>query len=267
MGREALDATATAIATRAALAAVVVAAVVILPAVLAGILDHLGRARRLAAVLGRISPPIARRTAASCIAVIAMTSWVGPASAVTSGDRRAPSVRDWLEGPATTSEGPAAPSGTWYPDPADPTGDSGPHGTVGLDDLDARTTTSTVATTTTTRPAPTTTTRRPATRRPRRPSTTTSSPARIPLPYAGTQPADGTPSAPAAPEPADTYTVVPGDCLWTIAAHRLPPTAPASDIDRAWRAIYVANRSVVGSNPNLILPGQVLVLPPLPTSA
>lgn len=267
MGREALDATVTAIATRAALAAVAVAAVVILPAVLAGILDHLGRARRLAAVLGCISPPIARRVAASCIAVAIMAFGAGTASAATSGDRRPPSVREWLEGPS--SDGPAAPSGTWYPDPADPTGDSGPHGTVDLDDLDARTTTSTAATTSTTQPARSTTTRPPTPRRPHRsrPTTTTTWARFTPPPYAGPRDAESTaPSTGTTPAPT-AYTVVPGDCLWTIAAHRLPPTASAAEVDRAWRAIYDANRTVIGSNPDLILPGQVLALPPLPTSA
>ena len=71
MGREALDAAANAIATRAALAAVVVAAVVILPAVLAGFLDHFGRARRSAHLLRRISPPTARRIAAVVVALVA----------------------------------------------------------------------------------------------------------------------------------------------------------------------------------------------------
>lgn len=269
MGREALDATATAVATRAALAAVVVAAVVILPAVLAGILDHLGRARRFAALLRRISPPIGHRIAATCLAGIAVLASAGPSSAATSGDRRIPSVREWLDGTGAA----ARPSGTWYPDPADPTGDSGPHGTIDLDDLDARTTTSTVATTSTTRPAPTMTTRRSTPRRPRRnPSTTTTGRVRfVPPPYAGSGALDagtGTPPVPpAAPPVATTYTVVAGDCLWTIAASRLAPTASAAEIDRAWRAIHDANRSVIGSNPNLILPGQVLELPPLPTSA
>jgi len=269
MGREALDATVTAIATRAALAAVAVAAVVILPAVLAGILDHLERARRLAAALQRISPPVARRMAASCIAVIAMTSWVGQAAAAGPGDQGTPSVREWLDGATTTDLGPAEPNGTWYPDPADPTGDSGPRGTIDLDDLDARTTTSTVATTSTTRPLPPTTLRRSTPRRPRRsrPTTTTTWARFTPPPYAGPRDAESTaPSSGTAPAPT-AYTVVRGDCLWTIAAHRLPPTASAAEVDRTWRAIYDANRTVIGPNPDLILPGQVLELPPLPTSA
>jgi nucleoid-associated protein YgaU len=260
MGREALDALVTTIATRAALAAVVVAAVVILPAVLAGILDHLGRARRSAQVLRRISPPAARRIAAVVIAVATTIAGTGRAAATTTTSAPS-SVRAWLDGPSTTTRiGPAAPSGTWYADPAEPTGDSGPHGTISLDDLDARTTTTT---STTVVPLPTSTTRPVIRHRPRR-STTTTRARFIPPPYAANL---GTPPpAPVAPAPL-TYTVVPGDCLWTIAAHRLPATATAAEVDRAWRAIYDANRAVIGSDPNLIRPGQVLELPPLPTSA
>jgi LysM repeat protein len=72
--------------------------------------------------------------------------------------------------------------------------------------------------------------------------------------------------APAAPAPkpvavappkvtvpaAKTYVVQKGDTLWKIAskfgfAH--------------WRPIYDANRAVIGSDPNLIKPGQILVIP------
>jgi nucleoid-associated protein YgaU len=62
---------------------------------------------------------------------------------------------------------------------------------------------------------------------------------------------------------ASTYTVVPGDCLWAIASHRLGGGATGRDIDRAWRAIYEFNRDAIGSDPNLIHPGLVLALPPL----
>ena len=85
--------------------------------------------------------------------------------------------------------------------------------------------------------------------------------------HAATRSNASSPPAPAAVPEVIRYTVVPGDCLWTIAAHRLAPTASAAEVDRAWRAIYDANRDVIGSDPNLILPGQILELPPLPTSA
>lgn len=59
--------------------------------------------------------------------------------------------------------------------------------------------------------------------------------------------------APAAPQ---TYTVVKGDCLWTIAKRFYGNGA-------LYTVIYEANRSVVGGNPNLIYPGQVLTIPPV----
>lgn len=58
-----------------------------------------------------------------------------------------------------------------------------------------------------------------------------------------------------------TLTVEPGDCLWNIAETLLPSGASDSQIDAAWRALYAANASVVGSDPSLIHPGTVLVLP------
>ncbi|MFG3137713.1 peptidoglycan DD-metalloendopeptidase family protein [Streptomyces sp. NPDC048211] len=57
--------------------------------------------------------------------------------------------------------------------------------------------------------------------------------------------------APAVPKTAGTYTVVPGDTLSDIAyAHG----------SSHWGPLYQANRDVVGANPHLIFPGQVLRL-------
>lgn len=57
--------------------------------------------------------------------------------------------------------------------------------------------------------------------------------------------------------PGDTYVVRPGDSLSSIAlAH--PGTGSLED---RWRALWRANRDVVGDDPNLILPGQALRLP------
>jgi predicted chitinase len=63
-----------------------------------------------------------------------------------------------------------------------------------------------------------------------------------------------------------TYTVAPGDSLWAIAQAKL------GDGSR-WPEIYELNKDVVGENPDLIHPGQVLRLPgagddaPLPAPA
>jgi nucleoid-associated protein YgaU len=57
--------------------------------------------------------------------------------------------------------------------------------------------------------------------------------------------------------------VRPGDCLWSIAAAHLGRDATARSIDRAWRAVYDANRDAVGPDPSLIHPGLILSLPPL----
>lgn len=57
-----------------------------------------------------------------------------------------------------------------------------------------------------------------------------------------------------APAAAQTYTVVKGDCLWNIAKKFYGNGSKYS-------IIYNANRSVIGGNPNLIYPGQVLTIP------
>lgn len=51
-----------------------------------------------------------------------------------------------------------------------------------------------------------------------------------------------------------TYTVVSGDCLWNIAKKFYGNGAQ-------YTKIYDANRGVIGGNPNLIYPGQVLTIP------
>lgn len=51
-----------------------------------------------------------------------------------------------------------------------------------------------------------------------------------------------------------TYTVKAGDTLWTIARRFLGN-------GNRWREIYDLNRSVIGPDPNLLRPGQVLRIP------
>lgn len=72
-------------------------------------------------------------------------------------------------------------------------------------------------------------------------------------PKASVEPQRETVSSPA-PAAAQTYTVVKGDCLWNIAKRFYGNGSKYS-------VIYNANRSVIGGNPNLIYPGQVLTIP------
>lgn len=57
------------------------------------------------------------------------------------------------------------------------------------------------------------------------------------------------------------YVVVSGDTLWDIAAAHLADSADDADIAAAWPDWYAVNRDVIGSDPDLIHPGQVLVAP------
>lgn len=57
-------------------------------------------------------------------------------------------------------------------------------------------------------------------------------------------------------------TVRPGDSLWSLSAARLGPFASDVDIALDWPRIYRANREVIGDNPDLLQPGQILRIPP-----
>lgn len=70
---------------------------------------------------------------------------------------------------------------------------------------------------------------------------------------------DTTPvDSPAAEHTRTQHVVEPGDSLWAIAAAHHPADA---DLDQEWRGIWEHNRAVIGADPGLILPGQVLDLP------
>lgn len=57
-----------------------------------------------------------------------------------------------------------------------------------------------------------------------------------------------------APANSQTYTVANGDCLWSIAKYFYGDGTK-------YTAIYHANNAVIGNNPNLLCPGQTLVIP------
>ena len=82
------------------------------------------------------------------------------------------------------------------------------------------------------------------------------SPKRIVLPEKKEEPAKTQePERPGKPEQTSkTYTVKPGDCLWNIAKKF---DGKGSD----YKKIYNANQGKIGSNPNLIYPGQVFTIP------
>ena len=277
MGREVFDATAAVAASKLAVTAVIIAFVVIFPALLAEILDRIGKARALASFLHRISPPIARRVAAVVLAASVVTTLGAHASAA--DDTGSESVRRWLDSTATTQPAPdssARPEGTWYEDPGDPSGVLGPSGGIDFDDLNNHSSSTSLPTPTTTYASVTPTSRVSATsttkRQPRRltrprSSSNTSAPLRTPSQYPEffpseslIRPGNSAQSAGSAPL---LHSVIHGDSLWGIAAGRLPSTASDQEIDREWRRIYALNKGLIGNNPSMIFPGQVLELPPL----
>jgi nucleoid-associated protein YgaU len=86
---------------------------------------------------------------------------------------------------------------------------------------------------------------------PRRPDTRAAAPA-APAHSSGTASTAGT---------ARTVRVQPGESLWLIAARRLSPHASDSQIAGAWPRWYAANAQVIGDDPALIRPGEVLRAP------
>lgn len=72
-------------------------------------------------------------------------------------------------------------------------------------------------------------------------------------PKASVEPTRPTVNSPA-PSASQTYTVVKGDCLWNIAKKFYGNGSK-------YTVIHNANKGVIGGNPNLIYPGQVLTIP------
>ncbi|MFP3459395.1 hypothetical protein R5O87_00945 [Arthrobacter globiformis] len=68
-------------------------------------------------------------------------------------------------------------------------------------------------------------------------------------------------------EPANARGEVPvraGESLWTIAARELGPSASELEVAARWPLWYQANLNVIGPDPNVLLPGQLLSPPPPP---
>lgn len=72
-------------------------------------------------------------------------------------------------------------------------------------------------------------------------------------PRASVEPKRETNNSPA-PSSAQSYTVKSGDCLCAIARRFYGD-------DKRYIDIYNANKSIIGGNPNLIMPGQKLIIP------
>lgn len=68
----------------------------------------------------------------------------------------------------------------------------------------------------------------------------------------------------AEPATGPSVTVLAGDTLWDLAAAQLGPLATAVEVAELWPRWYELNRQVVGPDPDVLLPGQILVVPPLP---
>src|SRR6476469_4859364 len=83
----------------------------------------------------------------------------------------------------------------------------------------------------------------------------------IPRPPGGTAPPAARDDDRQPPVANESVVVRPGDSLWVIAAARIGRPASDDQVAVAWPRWYVANRVEIGSDPNLIKPGQILHAP------
>src|SRR3954451_4988218 len=65
----------------------------------------------------------------------------------------------------------------------------------------------------------------------------------------------------------DTVVVHRGDSLWSISSRLLAGAATDARVTRTWHRLHRANRARIGPDPDRILPGTRLVVPPAVFSA
>lgn len=93
----------------------------------------------------------------------------------------------------------------------------------------------------------------------------------VALVSAGPTHADATQTLPVPARPLGATTdrqaalvVRPGDTLWRLASDRLRPQAPAGEVAALVERLHHRNRQRIGPDPDLIQPGQRLIVPPVP---
>jgi LysM repeat protein len=70
-----------------------------------------------------------------------------------------------------------------------------------------------------------------------------------------------------APETSGRLMVYPGDSLWSISQRELGPHATPQQIANEVERIFELNKDLIGDDPNVIAPGEELLLPSAPESA
>ncbi|MDO5504038.1 MAG: LysM peptidoglycan-binding domain-containing protein [Actinomycetia bacterium] len=162
----------------------------------------------------------------------------------------------WLPEQSATAPTTAAPTSTAAPTPtATPTATPTPSATSTPTPTPAPTPTSTPTPPSTTPP----TSAPPATATPAAPPP---APGWTPAPVRTLPPVSLTTPRTDHLAPTDRERVVRrGDTLWALAAEVLPDDATDAEIATEWQRWYALNRDLIGADPDLILPGQVLQIP------
>lgn len=211
-------------------------AVLLAMALLGEVLRSLGRAPALVRAVDLSTPLGLRRVATTIVAAVATVAGsVAPAlAAAPPATTSTISIRSWLNGEAAGElGGEHAVAGLPVAGPTEPTPSDIPSSTI-----------------------PNSANVDPGGRRGSLPTSG--------LTYAPRTGSSSSPEAPAGLAASGaTYVVVPGDSLWRIASRLLGSGPSNRQIDAAWRRIYAANATAIGSDPGLIHPGLNLTLPPL----
>ncbi|MFF2268859.1 LysM peptidoglycan-binding domain-containing protein [Cellulosimicrobium cellulans] len=185
-------------------------------------------------------------------------------------DAPSPAAPHSLSAPATASDRPAPADAAPNPGPADPTSSAPAAPSMPPDTPDAPS----AAPSTPSSPTSASASTQAAAQAAHAPAqavapgtaTTTGPPAPARVPGTRSAPAEQRDAAltvvrdVAAEEPREVV-VVRGDSLWSIAARHLPDGASDAQVAHAVQRWYAANVGVVGDDPDLVRPGQVLVAP------
>ncbi|KAE8763935.1 LysM peptidoglycan-binding domain-containing protein [Georgenia thermotolerans] len=221
-----------------------------------------GPRHRLEGLLRRCGAPILRRvlltTAATGVGVA--VSLGGAAAATVEPDPALPVDLGW-----GAADDVSAPAPARAPDPSPPPvppASSVPPSSAPSEDPGSRAGTPAATAPGTHSPMPGT----PDSPTPHAPGLPTAGPPESPTPAApGARPSPAPPSvAPSPPAPAaptDRHVVTAGESLWAIAADHLPDSATDAEIAAVWPRWYRANAAVIGGDPDLIQPGQLLQAP------
>lgn len=217
----------------------------------------LGVALTTGAVSGTAGPALAADAPGPTPATVTATAEGQPALPDLDRPSAAPALAALPDLDRPTPEPSSGPSGSSSPSSASSTGTAGTAGTAGSTLDPAALVPVTEASPGSDAPVPATATTTPDAARPAAPAADRPSPG---LPDLDRPASDGAALGLVTDRSGatDQVVVVRGDTLWDLARRHLPAGASDAEVSAAWQRWWRANRDVVGPDPDVLLPGQVL---------